>query len=49
MHHRQHALHQVEFQALDRRHAAQLLADQRFFGGAIHLHDADRSTVRDHR
>ncbi|MFM0221630.1 hypothetical protein [Paraburkholderia dipogonis] len=38
---RQDALHQVEFHAAHVRHAAEFLADQRFFGRAIHLHDAD--------
>jgi hypothetical protein len=35
------ALHQAEFQRDHFGHAGQLLADQRFFGGAIHLQDAD--------
>ncbi len=38
----QHALHQIEVHAADVRHAAEFLADQRFFGRTIHLHDADR-------
>ncbi len=40
VHHRQDALHQVEIQRVHAVHAAQLLADQRFLGGAVHLPDA---------
>ncbi len=39
---RQHAQDQVELQARHASHAAQFLAQQCFFGGAIHLQDADR-------
>jgi hypothetical protein len=42
MHDCQHALHQVELQAGDCGHRAELLADQRFLGRAVHLQDADR-------
>ena len=42
MHHGEHALHQVKLQLLDRRHIAQLLADQRLLDWTVHLHDADR-------
>jgi len=42
MHDREHALHQVEVEAPHGWHATELLADQRFFGRAVHLHDADR-------
>ncbi|MNN36653.1 hypothetical protein D3C81_1505560 [compost metagenome] len=38
--HVQHAVHQVEIQAHDAGHAAQLVADQTFFRGAIHVGDA---------
>jgi hypothetical protein len=41
VHDGQHALHQVEVETLHAGHAAELFADQRFFGGAVHLHDAD--------
>jgi hypothetical protein len=40
VHDRQHALHEIELQAMHIGHAAQLLADQRFLGRAVHLADA---------
>ncbi|WP_240162867.1 hypothetical protein [Paraburkholderia sp. Cy-641] len=38
---RQHALDQVEVHAANGRQTAEFLADQRFLGRAVHLHDAD--------
>ncbi|BDC28767.1 hypothetical protein NB2BOR_A30580 [Bordetella parapertussis] len=40
MQHGQYALHQVEVELVHLGQAGQLLADQRFLGGAVHLPDA---------
>lgn len=41
MRHRQHPLHQVELQTLDRGQGLQRVPDQDLFGRAVHLQDAD--------
>ncbi|CAI8692242.1 LigA [Burkholderia sp. IT-111MI5] len=38
----QHPLHQVEFERRHLAHPAELLADQRLLGRAVHLHDPER-------
>jgi hypothetical protein len=42
MNNRQRPLHQIEIETRDRRHRAELAANQRLFGRAIHLHDTNR-------